>query len=158
MIYTADIILPANTAKATPVVERLGITHGIIYKVEIQFPPGCSGLAHVVINDGGLQLWPSTPGKDFAADDYIISFDDTLFKQTAPYELQIIGYNLDETYDHVLQIRIGMVDQDIYIARYLPTVAFDHLIELMEASKKKEEAIKQAIIDNPFPYFMTEND
>jgi len=153
MIYTSNIIIPANTVAEQPICERLIITSGLIYKVELQFPPGCLGLAHVYIKDGGYQVWPSTPSTDFACDDYTINFEDTFMKQTEPFELQIYGYNEDETYEHTIQVRIGQVSEDIFIARYLPTVQYDYMLATFEKQKEAEEQLKQQILANPFEDF-----
>lgn len=153
MIYIANITIPKVTPAIQPVCERVKISLGLIYKVEIQFPPGCGGLAHLVINDGGYQVWPSTPGRDFATDDYTISFEDNYLKQADPSELQIYGYNEDETYPHTLQVRFGVASRDEFMARYLPTMTYDYFMKLMEKKEAEEfEATKKAEAV-PFAFF-----
>jgi len=147
MIYTANITIPAQTVSTQTICERIVITSGLVYKVELQFPPGCLGLAHVYIKDGGYQVWPSTPGTDFACDDYTINFEDSFLKQTEPYELQIYGYNDDETYDHTIQIRVGQVSKEIFIARYLPTLQYDYQIKSLALEKTSEEKLLQQLIE-----------
>lgn len=156
MIYVNNITIPANTVASSPTLERLKVITGLVYKVEFMFPPGCSGLAHVVVNDGGYQVWPSTPDTDFACDDYTIEFEDTYLKTVAPLEFQIYGYNEDETYAHTIQVRIGMVDQDIFIARFLPTYGYGELMQLMTKLEKQEEERRQQALKEPFSWLFTE--
>jgi len=152
MIYTANITIPANTAAANPTLGRVKISLGLIYKVELQFPPGCGGLAHVVINDGGYQVWPSTLDSDFATDDYTISFEDSYLKQADPSELQIYGYNEDETYPHTIQVRLGVASKDEFMARYLPTMTYDYFMKLMEKKEAEEEERTKESLVMPFAF------
>lgn len=158
MIYTGNITIPANTPATLPTEMRIPITLGIIYKIELQFPPGCGGLAHLVINDGGYQVWPSTPGTDFATDDYTVSFEDTYLKQAAPKELQVYGYNEDETYQHIIQVRLGVASKDIFMARYLPTMSYDYFMQIMKKKEAEDEAKTKAALARPFTFFGPKED
>lgn len=158
MIYTGDITIPANTPATSPTIERIPIALGIIYKIELQFPPGCAGLTHIVINDGGYQVWPSTPGKDFATDDYTISFEDTYLKQASPTEMQVYGYNVDETYEHTIQIRLGVASAHIFMARYLPTMTYDYFMEIMKKKEAEDAAKVKASLARPFTFFDPKED
>ena len=152
MIYVANITIPKGTSANQAVCERVKISLGLIYKIELQFPPGCGGLAHIVINDGGYQVWPSTPDSNFATDDYTISFEDTYLKQVDPSELQIYGYNEDETYPHTIQVRIGVAAKYEFMARYLPTMTYDYFMKLMEKKEAEEREKTSKILAAPFAY------
>ena len=158
MIYTANITIPEVTPAIQPICERIKISLGLIYKVELQFPPGCGGLAHVVINDGGYQVWPSTPETDFATDDYTISFEDNYLKQADPSELQIYGYNEDEIYPHTIQVRLGVASKDEFMARYLPTMTYDYFMKLMAKKEAEEEERTKAVLAKPFTFFGAEEE
>jgi len=151
MIYTTDITTPANTAKNDPLITVGKVTKGLVYRVEIEFPPGAAGLHHVVIFDGGYQVWPSTPGQTFHGGWSIIGFDDTYLKMAAPFEFKAYSWNLDETYDHLIQVRIGMVSDEVFMARYLPTYAYDHFAKLLEVQLKAQEEKALEPITTPFP-------
>jgi hypothetical protein len=119
MIYTLDITTPKNTPASSPQKTILRVTNGLVYKIEIDFPPGPSGLLYVSIYDGLYQVWPSTTGAWFHGDAVVISFDDTYAKTSAPFEFTVLTYNLDDTYDHTIQIRLGMVSKEIFARRFL---------------------------------------
>lgn len=119
MIYVADFTTPANTPRTSPVETLLRVTRGLVYRFELQFPAGALGLHHVWVQDGGAQIWPSSPHETFHPDRATISFDETYLKTAPPYEFIILSYNLDDTYAHAAQCRIGMVGQERLWGRFL---------------------------------------
>ena len=156
MIFTIDLTIPKNTSSSSPYKEPLIISSGLIYRVEFQFPPGCAGLAGLVVADGGFQIWPSTPGKWFVTDNYVIAFDDLYEKEQPPFVLDFWGYNLDETYDHTIYCRIGIADKQIYKARFLPNVAYELMTEELNKAEAEREALKEDFLSSPFPWIKKE--
>jgi len=106
----------------------------------------------VVVFDGGHQVWPSTPGQTFHGGWSIVGFDDTYLKLAAPFEFKAYSWNLDDTYDHLLQVRIGMVSNEVFMARYLPTYAYDHFMKLVEAERKAQEERQAEAEETFFPW------
>uniref|UniRef100_A0A6M3Y0V2 Uncharacterized protein n=1 Tax=viral metagenome TaxID=1070528 RepID=A0A6M3Y0V2_9ZZZZ len=158
MIYTATITTSKNTALAALKHTVLNVTKGLVYKVEFYFPSGSAGLMGLAVFDGLFQLWPSTVGEFFASDDETISFDDMYLKEAAPYQLDIYTYNLDDTYDHQAQARVGLVSQDVYMARWLPTMGYDYFVELLNkmAAEQAKMAAEQAaqLQDTPYEWLV----
>jgi len=152
MIYTGNIIIPKNTLPSQPIRHPIQVTKGLVYKIEIEFPPGPEGTAHIVINDGGFQVWPTTPGVDFASDDYTISFDDTYMKTIDPMEFQIYGYNTDLVNSHTIQVRIGMVGKDIFMARFLPTMTYDYMMQKLKEMEQEEKIRTEEFLKQPFSW------
>jgi len=152
MIYAANITIPANTPAINPTLKRLPVTEGLIYKLEIEFPPGPEGTAHIIIYDGSSPVWPSNPGIDFASDAYTISFDDTYLKTRPPFEFQIYGFNTDTENEHSIQIRLGIVSKDIFIARFLPSYTYKHLEALMAKMEAEEKERARQILAKPFSW------
>lgn len=162
MIYIADITTPANTLQDSPKKTVLQVTKGLVYKLEIAFPPGSRGLLSCYINDGNYQVWPVGYGSVFRGDNSKIVFDDTYLKLLPPYQFSIFTYNLDELYEHNLIFRLGLVSQEIFMARFLPTYTYDHFIRLLEAMNKRQleaqTTIDQEILSNPFGFMSEEED
>jgi len=123
MIYEQDLTIPANTPESAPATETLFVHPGIVKRVEIFFPPGPSGLAHVRIFYMQFQLWPSNPDSSFRGDDNIISFEEDLELKTAPFEFTLKGWNLDDTYSHTPIVRIGVIPFDRDIRKYLANLS-----------------------------------
>lgn len=121
MIYTANITTVKNTAKTSLKKTVIRVTKGLVYKVEFYFPAGSAGLMGLAVFDGLFQVWPSSIGEFFLGDDLSISFDDLYLKESAPFEFQCYTYNTDDSYDHLVIPRIGLVSKDVFMARFLPT-------------------------------------
>lgn len=148
MIYTASIKIDANTAEADATRTILRVGKGLVWRIEVEFPPGCAGLAHCFINDGGYQLFPATPGESFASDGSVISFDDLYLKNAAPFEFAITCWNVDQAWDHTLQVRIGMASSEAFMSRYMPSVSWDRFNEMMadaaiQQQKDKDKQMEQ---------------
>jgi len=128
MYYDFSFTIPANTTKASPHTEKVKLTHGIIHRVEVGFPPGCAGLAHCVIREGLHQHWPTNPDGSLNDDSYTISFNEFLELTRRPYTLTLAGWNLDDTYDHTLEIRIGVLPIDVLMPEETFIQAFKKLL------------------------------
>ena len=121
MIYTANITTVKNTAKTALKKTVIRVTKGLVYKVEFFYPAGSSGLLGLAVFDGLYQVWPSSVGEFFISDDETIRFDDLYLKESAPYEFQCYTFNVDDTYDHLVGVRIGLVSSEVFMARFMPT-------------------------------------
>ena len=152
MIYSKYILTPITDYVIQPLQTVLIVTSGLVYKVEVDFPPGPSGLLKLQIFDGGHQVWPSTPGEYFVTDGYCISFDDTFLKLVAPFQFDIYTWNEDTVHAHGVTVRIGMVSSEIYMARFLPTYGYKELRRVIAEETALQEEAKQALIEQPFSW------
>lgn len=108
MYYDVSFTIPANTAELSPSLKYVKLCYGVIHRVEAGFPRGCAGLAHLQIKRASHQLWPTNPEGSFNTDGYTISFNEDQDFFIEPYILTLVGWNLDDTYDHTLEVRIGV--------------------------------------------------
>lgn len=108
MIYVFDFETSASTLATTKKKTLLPLTHGLIYKLDILFPPGPAHLLHLQIKDALQFVWPTNPDQDFAGDNEQITFEDEYPITEPPYELQAYTWNIDDTFDHRIIIRIGV--------------------------------------------------
>jgi hypothetical protein len=154
MIYSATITTAVGRSQSNPLRTELRITKGLVYKVELDFPPGSAGLLGAAIFDGGFQVWPSTLGQWFTGDGIVISFDDTYLKEAEPFLFDVVTFNDDDTYAHKLTIRIGLVSKEIFMARFLPSMQYDRFEELIEKliTQQAEAAAEQQAEGEPTPY------
>lgn len=143
MIYSAKISTPANRSKGNLLMTEITVTKGLVYKVEFYFPPGPAGLMGVAVCDGLYQVWPSTVGEFFASDDETISFDDLFLKDAAPFKLQVYTYNVDTEHPHVVGVRIGLVSDLAFMARFVPNKSRADF-EKLRARLLKERAERAA--------------
>ncbi len=152
MIYATDITTPASTDITTPKRTRIPVTKGLVYQIEVEFPPGPLGLCHCAIYDGSYQAWPSNPDGNFHGDNGYITFGDTYLKLSEPFEFVAVTWNEDDTYAHTIHIRIGLVSQEIFMARFLPTMSYDKMMEVFQQLQLQQTARAEAIIANPLPW------
>jgi hypothetical protein len=113
VFYDYALTIPANTTAASPSELEISLTHGVIHRVEIEFPAGCAGLAHLAVFLREFQLFPTNPGREFASDDHVIAFDDYFEMFEPPHNLLLRGYNTDDTYSHTITVRIGVLPKDV---------------------------------------------
>ena len=116
MFYVKPLVIPAHTTEANPLREELALTYGIINRVEVEFPIGCAGLAHVYVLYHEFQLYPSNPDSSFAGDGFTIAFDDNFPIVETPHVVDIVGWNEDDTFDHTVTIRINVKLPEVTLA------------------------------------------
>lgn len=148
MVFSASITTDNGTAKADAKETILSITSGLIYRMEVEFPPGCCGLLHTQIFDGNYQVYPASIQDSFHSDARVIGFDDLYLKQQPPFELKILSWNLDETWDHTIQVRIGIAHTEAFMARYMPGLTWKKFQEVLASAAikerlRQEEAIRE---------------
>ena len=142
MIYAKTITTEAATSKGSKEDVTLKVTSGLIWLLEVDFPPGCCGLQHVQIFDGSYQVLPASPGESLHGDAVTMRFDDLYFKQAAPYELKIRTWNLDDTWSHSIQIRIGMAASRAEMSRYIPAFGWENFGKVLAESLASQQSIR----------------
>lgn len=113
MIFRFGITTPASTASSSKLATPLKIARGIIHHLDVQFPPGPSGLLHLHINNSLHQVFPYNTGEAYAADNVNISFRDYIPHLEPPFELTAYTWNTDTVNDHFIIIRIGVLPENI---------------------------------------------
>lgn len=110
MYYDFAITIPAGTAEDSPKEQELNLTHGIIHRVEVEFYPGPRRYVWVKIFQHEHQLWPTNLDGSFCTDAYTIAFDEYHEMFQPPHNLLVRGYSPDADYDHVVTVRIGILE------------------------------------------------
>jgi hypothetical protein len=113
LIYIFEQLIPHETTKDEPLKIDLKLCYGIIHRVEFFFPPGPVGLAGVAVFDAIHQVWPTNTGAWITSDDETISYREHLPLFYEPFSLQGFFYNEDDTYDHTITIRIGILPPEV---------------------------------------------
>ena len=108
MFYVFPITIPANTSEAQRTRTTLKLTAGRITRVHLEFPAGHVGLTHIHVNCGLHQLWPTNPDADFSSSNETISFIEDLLLDIPPFTLTAHAWNLDDTYEHTITLRIEL--------------------------------------------------
>lgn len=113
MIYTYQLTVPAGTLAASPVSLDMPIGHGIIHKLEVEFPFGCNGAVRVTINRALHQVWPTNQDASLSANGYTIVGTEYEPIETPPYQLEAFGWSPGTAYSHIVTIRIHQLDRAV---------------------------------------------
>ena len=152
MIFSTRITLPLGGSVDSLVSQTLRVVLGLVYKVEIYFPSGSAGKARVAIKDGNYQVWPTTPNQFFRGSNILLQYDDLYFKNNKPAEFQVVGFNDCDTYDHSVIVRIGLVSEEEFKARFLPNYNISEQIRYLESLIAEQEMRKEEILAKPFSF------
>ncbi len=115
MLYSVSITTNANTTEVNAKVTSLKLTDGVIHEVGIYFPPGCAGLVYCQIYDGGHQFVPSTQGQFLRGDGMLIKSREFYEIATSPRFIDIKTWNLDDAYDHTIEIYISLLPKFVLL-------------------------------------------
>ena len=113
MFYDFAITIPAGRTEDDPVEEILELNEGVIHRVEVEFYPGPRRYVYLKLFRHEHQLWPTNPDGSFRTDAYTISFDEYYELKGEPLQLLARGYSPDADYDHVVTVRIGIIESKI---------------------------------------------
>ena len=108
MIFVFPVTTPANTAESAKQKTALKLTAGHINFVELHFPPGVNALAHLSINYGLYQLFPSNQDADFSSGSETIDWIEDIELDQPPFEFVAYSWNDDDTYEHTITVRISI--------------------------------------------------
>jgi hypothetical protein len=128
MIYDYAIPTPANTPESAPVETVITLPPGRLAHVDILFPSGCAGLAHVQIYRALHQLWPANAGGSFIGDGQVVSWDDDYMLTDEPLDLVAVTWNDDDTYPHTITVRINVLDTDTFSAGAIVSLRPEDLV------------------------------
>lgn len=132
MVFSIRITTDANTSELLPLRTLLKCAQGVIYQVDVMFPPGSSGLMGVQIRNQNISLYPRNRGEWFIGDNYSLSFPDLFELYIDSNIIEILTYNLDTDYSHLCAVSIGIVAKGDFIEHFLPGRSVKGLIESME--------------------------
>ena len=101
-VHQYTVTIPANTPKAALVTVPIALEYFEIESIDIEVPPGPSGLMGFYIARSGQQWIPYEVGEFLVWDDRFDSW--RLSDQPTGQGWQVVGYNLD-VYDHDVTVR-----------------------------------------------------
>jgi len=143
MIYSAAITYSKGQSEASLTRTTLRVGKGLVWRLEVEFPPGCAGLTHVRLLDGSYQLFPASLGESFHSDGSVIGFDDLYLKSSEPFEFIIEGWNEDTAWDHTIQVRVAMASNESFMSRYMPSLQWQKFAEIMSQAAVDQALEKQ---------------
>jgi len=129
MFYEHDIVIPPNTHTETFLSQTLRLTRGIIKRVDLVFPAGCAGLVGVRIVKHSFQVIPLNYPKWIETDAETVSIQSEIDLTEIPYELEFQGYNLDDTFEHTIRVRVLMEPASLPFRQKTPMQESEELLQ-----------------------------
>lgn len=133
MIFSLTVSTPANTVKTDVLRTPIKLFLGLIYHVEIYFPPGSWGLLGVQLHAGGHQLYPYNNGGWFYGEDMLFKYDDLEYFTISTAQMDIVTYNLDEQFDHKVMVNIGIMTNKQFQQAIAPENSTTDLIAAVDS-------------------------
>lgn len=107
MLFTYDLLIPANTLASAPVLEELRLVAGKVTEVAVVFPPGPAKMVHVQVLDSAHQIVPGNPEQDVNEDNAsVVSRMD--YPLQSPYSLFFKGWSPGTRYQHLITFNVDL--------------------------------------------------
>lgn len=116
MLYVVEITTPANTPIATPALTVQKVNAGILKGLKIYFPAGPCWLAGVSIWQQDIQWYPRERYTWFTGEHVLLEYDVELNIASDYAILELKTYNIDDTYEHSVQIHFDIADSIAQLA------------------------------------------
>ncbi len=131
MFFSYPVVVPANTLESAPVLTRIKLTAGTLYRIEFVFPAGCQGMVHLAVEHQGTQQWPLTKGYSFTAEDFTVGIDDRYELDAEVNELVAKAWSPGTNYDHTLTVRVGILPKEVFEPQPELTTGLQKLLRLI---------------------------
>ena len=112
MVFT----VPRNTLETAPFEQNLKISSGILHQVSVVIPPGHACLTGCALDIGLHQIAPTNQNEWFKGDDTRWMYPEYIEIPPGEHELNLRGYNTDDTYDHAFILGVGILPIHVYNA------------------------------------------
>lgn len=132
MVFSQQVDTPANTSESNPLITAIKLFTGIIYHIDVYFPPGPSGLLGVQLQVGGHQVFPYNRGAWVIGDDVLFAYDDLMSFDISTEQLDIYTYNSDTVYSHKCLVNIGIVTEQQFINAKVPNASLNQVVTALD--------------------------
>lgn len=109
MLFEYPLEIPANTAETAKATLDAPLAPGTVARVDVQFPRGCVGLAHVQIWRREHQIFPTNLDGNIAAEGMVVSWPEDYDVDDEPFALELRGWNEDDSYAHTVTFRFALL-------------------------------------------------
>ena len=144
MIYQKSVLTLADTTMEQLVRTDFSLNKGLLYQLDVWFPPGSSGLLKLQIHEKHSLIYPSTEDEWFTGDNMLISFQDTRLMTLPPYKFVLKTINQDIKFNHTVVVRVGLLSKDELLIRYLPKDITGLLEKYIAEKDENEQTMDEA--------------
>jgi hypothetical protein len=111
--YEIPLLVPAGTTADNPAEAELQLTHGIITRIEVEFPWGTDHLVSAYVRAALHQIWPLNPEGKVVSEGGTIGAAEYIEMLDSPYVVTVGAYGPACVYDHNLRFRVELSDQSV---------------------------------------------
>lgn len=108
MYIFTEITNPPNTLASDPLHTIIPLSAGLLTGFDISFPEGCYRLARLQIFYHGRILVPFNLAGSLGYNNITLQIPMNYRIDTAPFDLDIITWNLDDTFSHTLNVGVNI--------------------------------------------------
>jgi len=131
MHYNFELEIPSLTSEENKFSKVVKVDYGILRHISIFFPWGCADNVRVQIYRFERQIFPSNPGASYLDNDYHIEIEEYFAILEKPYELRLIGWNIDDRFDHIVYFRLLILEPTTIGRPELRPTTEEELTELL---------------------------
>lgn len=102
------LAIPKNTAITSYLSYTMPLPISQTHRLWIEFPKGCAGLVGFQLWRGVDQIFPLPASNWLKSDGSTLNFAFSHWIDKEPYNVELRGYNLDDTYTHTLWIGLEL--------------------------------------------------
>jgi len=111
MLHSKHILIPANTTSSNPKITRFKINKGVIYRVWVDFPPGCAGLVRLRMYHEGHPFLPVDKDAYITGDNFVFVYPVFYEVLEEPMIISVECWNLDDTYSHTIHVQLLVINK-----------------------------------------------
>ena len=109
MLYEHDITVTAGTAETAKIKTSKKLCNGVIHRLGVYMPPGCSNMVKCSIHAGLHQIFPTNPDGCIKADGYEVTGTVFEYLNTEPYTVDIYTWSPDTAHNHTITVRLWIL-------------------------------------------------
>lgn len=129
MLHSKHITLTQGATEATLTKTDFMVNQGVIYRIWVQFPPGCAGLVKLRILHGGHPFLPVEADAFLNGDNYVYEFPIMYEITDAPELMSIQAWNEDDIYSHTINVQFLIIPKEWV----QPVGAYDGIIAALKS-------------------------
>ena len=129
MLHSKHITIPANTTETAAVTTQFKVNQGVIYRVWVNFPPGCAGLVKLRIFHEGHPFLPVDKDAYISGDGYIFVYPVMYEITDTPEVITIEAWSDDDTYSHNIDVQFLIIPKEWV----LPVGSYEGIIAALKS-------------------------
>ena len=113
MLYSKSISVPPNTKETSPILQRIKVSVGYIFRAWINFPPGCAGLVKLRVFLEDSPILPVNSSDFIRGDGYVYEYPVYIEITSEPMILKVQLWSEDDTYTHTIDVQFLILPKSL---------------------------------------------